>query len=378
MMLLSGLDSKNLISWTWWHISTRRQRFLCQVADVLMPSLSSNHYPRNNASWLAGSRHLISPYRGTEGISENYRYISLTTIYSKVLWHTVYSSGTDSHVITPRGSMISVRAKPSWFFRLMTGQHPLIVACDPKWRTLTSARHLTLAPLPPHQRLIVKRQSFETAATRWYGSLLSFHREQRAVVNGSQPSWLHVKHLLGFRKAPFSVPPLFPIAHQHHREIRLFADDCNLYRTISNITDCHSTTSWKTSIDKLFAWSTVWQMQFNYTKCRIPSITQKDPNQPPSTHLLTLLTLPIYSLGAATLSRVDLLCILVYLTLLTSAGTTTSASVQKLPDSSITSYFHFWLFAGRQSFSPHFVELDLILQYATYTRNVRPPTLPRT
>ena len=81
------------------------------------------------------------------------------------------------------------------------------------------------------------------------------------------------------------------ITSNFQSENRLFADDCILYRTIINPTDC-----WilQDDINQLLFWATVWQMQFTSKKCHILFIT-KQRSQPTTT----------YTLGAETLSHVD-------------------------------------------------------------------------
>ena len=73
--------------------------------------------------------------------------------------------------------------------------------------------------------------------------------------------------------------------------MRLFADDCILYCTITTISDC---VTLQEDIDKLFSWATAWQMQFNSKKCHILAITKQKSK--PTT---------VYTLGTDTLSRVD-------------------------------------------------------------------------
>lgn len=55
-------------------------------------------------------------------------------------------------------------------------------------------------------------------------------------------------------------------------EIRLFADDCILYRQVQSPSDC---TNLQHDIDKLYNWSRTWQMAFNAKKCHVMSITRK-------------------------------------------------------------------------------------------------------
>ena len=55
-------------------------------------------------------------------------------------------------------------------------------------------------------------------------------------------------------------------------EIRLFADDCILYRTIAADSD---SIQLQKDIDSLHSWSVAWQMNFNAKKCHILSISRK-------------------------------------------------------------------------------------------------------
>jgi ribonucleases P/MRP protein subunit RPP40 len=54
-------------------------------------------------------------------------------------------------------------------------------------------------------------------------------------------------------------------------EIRLFADDCILNRTITFISDCQLL---QIDINTMHEWATTWQMQFNSEKCHILIITK--------------------------------------------------------------------------------------------------------
>ena len=55
-------------------------------------------------------------------------------------------------------------------------------------------------------------------------------------------------------------------------DIRLFADDCILYRQIVNNTD---SVKLQEDINKLYSWSLTWQMSFNTKKCHILSISRQ-------------------------------------------------------------------------------------------------------
>ena len=49
-------------------------------------------------------------------------------------------------------------------------------------------------------------------------------------------------------------------------EIRLFADDCILYRETKSTVDSQIL---QDDINSLFSWSKLWQMEFNVSKCHI-------------------------------------------------------------------------------------------------------------
>ena len=60
-------------------------------------------------------------------------------------------------------------------------------------------------------------------------------------------------------------------------DIRLFADDCILYRSISSIGDC---VALQHDIDTLLAWSNTWKMHFNPSKCQVMSVTRQRKRLP--------------------------------------------------------------------------------------------------
>ena len=53
--------------------------------------------------------------------------------------------------------------------------------------------------------------------------------------------------------------------------IRLFADDCIVYRSISNNDD---TTLLQKDLDEISNWAHIWQMKFNVSKCVLLRVTR--------------------------------------------------------------------------------------------------------
>ncbi len=65
--------------------------------------------------------------------------------------------------------------------------------------------------------------------------------------------------------------------HVKNSTVRLFADDCILYRPIKSIQDCHHLQS---DLDALARWETDWLMEFNSSKCFSMSVsTSRNPIQ---------------------------------------------------------------------------------------------------
>ena len=54
--------------------------------------------------------------------------------------------------------------------------------------------------------------------------------------------------------------------------VKLFADDCILYRPVVHIRDCQNL---QDDLSLLTRWEKLWQMQFNVKKCYTMSISHK-------------------------------------------------------------------------------------------------------
>ena len=66
------------------------------------------------------------------------------------------------------------------------------------------------------------------------------------------------------------------IAENITSNIRLFADNCVLYRTINSTAD---NLALQQDLDKLELWSNTWQMDFNVKKCAVMQFTTPTPKQ---------------------------------------------------------------------------------------------------
>ena len=100
---------------------------------------------------------------------------------------------------------------------------------------------------------------------QWLQSFLA-NRSQQVVVDGRQSSLCNVTS--GVPQGSVLGPVLFllyinDIVTNIHSQMRLFADDCLIYRPIHSPEDQNILQS---DLDKLSAWADVWQMKFNVQK----------------------------------------------------------------------------------------------------------------
>jgi len=123
----------------------------------------------------------------------------------------------------------------------------------------------------PHRRLLAKLDFYgiRNSNLHWISSLLSA-RKQRVTLNSTQSSWHSV--IYGVPQDTVLGPLLFllyinDIVTDISSEIRLFADDCIVYRTITDQSDC---TTLQADIDILLNCSNTWKMKFNPSRCHVP------------------------------------------------------------------------------------------------------------
>ena len=128
----------------------------------------------------------------------------------------------------------------------------------------------------PHQRLLRKLHHYGVRGPllSWTENFLT-QRSQRVVIDGQSSDWVPVTS--GVPQGTVLGPLLFltyinDIPSGITSKLRLFADDCLIYRSISNITD---STELQKDLDRLHQWSVSWQMQFNVDKCHLMRFTRR-------------------------------------------------------------------------------------------------------
>ena len=130
----------------------------------------------------------------------------------------------------------------------------------------------------PHQRLLEKLKYYGIRGNilKWIAQWLT-SRTQSVVVDGESSRPAHVKS--GVPQGTVLGPLMFLIYINDIADnissgtnIRLFADDCLLYRVIKSSTD---TDILQKDLSSLMDWAEKWQMSFNSSKCKTLRITTK-------------------------------------------------------------------------------------------------------
>ncbi len=128
----------------------------------------------------------------------------------------------------------------------------------------------------PHNKLLYKLNYYglRGKTNQWVSGFLK-DRTQCVTVNGQCSEWRDVAS--GVPQGSVLGPALFllyinDIADNVHSNMRLFADDSVIYRTVSNL---HDQQSLQNDLSTVFKWAQDWDMSFNVKKCCHLSITRK-------------------------------------------------------------------------------------------------------
>ena len=132
----------------------------------------------------------------------------------------------------------------------------------------------------PHRRLLYKLDYYGIRGSthKWITSWLS-GRFQKVVLDGQASDPVPV--LSGVPQGSVLGPVLFLIfindlPENIRSSVRLFADDCVLYRNIEYPTDCQIL---QDDLNSLAQWEADWQMKFNVAKCHSMRVTRHPPDK---------------------------------------------------------------------------------------------------
>jgi hypothetical protein len=247
-----------------------------ELAPVLIvifnQSLSSGTVP---SEWLLA--HVTPIYKkGNRHLPENYRPVSLTSVPCKILEHVVCR-----HVLQHLEKNSILSSLQHGFRSGHSCESQLLVTMQDILQRIDNNNQVDLVILDfskafdvvPHQRLLTKLDHYGIRGQplNWIRAFLS-GRSPRVLVNGEMSNAVPVTS--GVPQGTVLGPLLFlcyindlPLVARS--QVRLFADDCLLYRSVTSVRDQEIL---QEDLDALQQWAERWQMTFNPKKCYVMKI----------------------------------------------------------------------------------------------------------
>jgi hypothetical protein len=258
-------------------------RILKELAPELAPCLTglytqSLHLGELPKDWLNAN---ISPLfkKGNRNIAANYRPVSLTCVICKILEHVICSH-IRNH-IDHHGILSSVqhgfRKHHSCESQLLITTHDLLKARDNNIQVDIAVLDFAKAfDTVPHDRVLSKLEFYgiNGPILQWISAFLK-NRQQSVIVDGAKSHPVSVDS--GVPQGTVLGPLVF-LLHINDlplhvsSNVRLFADDCLLYRNINSEVD---QILLQKDLDALVQWGNNWGMNFNASKCTILRSSRK-------------------------------------------------------------------------------------------------------
>ena len=226
--------------------------------------------------------------KGEKYNAANYRPVSLTCICCKTLEHIIVSN-INKHLAFE--SILAVcqhgfRSQRSCETQLVQFYHDMVSNLDgaqDRGQKQTGVIIMDFAKASnkvPHRRLFYKLGYYGIRGSthKWISSWLS-ERSQKVVLDGQASDPVPV--LSGVPQGSVLGPVLLLIfindlPDNIRSSVRLFADDCVLYRNIKSPIDCQIL---QDDLNSLSQWETDWQMKFNVAKCHSMRVTRHLPDK---------------------------------------------------------------------------------------------------
>ena len=227
--------------------------------------------------------------KGNKHEAANYRPVSLTSVCCKTLEHIICRhilNHLDEHRILTK-LQHGFRSGHSCESQLVITMEDIMCKYDQKKQVDLVILDFSKAfDTVPHRKLLHKLKNYGVRGNilRWISSFL-MDRHQRVVVEGEVSSKCTVDS--GVPQGTVLGPLLF-LCHINDlplsvsSQVRLFADDCLLYREINSHSDHIAL---QEDLKSLECWAKQWGMKFNATKCYLMSIHR---SKTPSTYLYSL------------------------------------------------------------------------------------------
>ena len=223
----------------------------------------------------------VSPIfkKGKRSDASNYRPISLTSIACKVLEHVIHSSiirHLESYNILSNFQH-GFRKKRSCESQLLLTVHDLALGLNKRSQIDAVLLDFSKAfDKVPHQRLIKKLENYgiRGKTLEWTKAFL-LSRKQQVLLEGATSGSIAVSS--GVPQGTVLGPLLFnlfinDLPNIVSSQVRLFADDCLIYREISSVEDSNAL---QEDLNCLQDWESTWMMSFNPDKCESIRITNK-------------------------------------------------------------------------------------------------------
>ena len=257
--------------WSWSWMTPANQRW--------------SHPEAGSSRWQCGQ----GRKKGNKHEATNYRPVSLTSVCCKTLEHIICR-----HILNHLDKHHILTSLQHGFRSGHSCESQLIITMEDIMRRYDQKKQIDLVILDfskafdtvPHRKLLHKLNNYGIQGNilRWISSFL-MDRQQRVIVEGEASSKCTVDS--GVPQGTVLGPLLF-LCHINDlplhvtSQVRLFADDCLLYREINNYAD-H--VALQEDLKSLEGWATNWGMKFNATKCYLMSIHR---SKSPSSHLYSL------------------------------------------------------------------------------------------
>ena len=216
--------------------------------------------------------------KGDRHTAANYRPVSLTSLCCKIEEHSLTSNIrrhlAKHNILT--NSQHGFRERRGCETQLLTLVHELASNMDKGSRTdLIILDFAKAFDKVPHERLLRKLSHYgiRGQTLSWIRAFLS-NRSQRVVVDGVQSDSAPV--ISGVPQGTVLGPILFllfinDLPNDLSSSVRLFADDCIVYRKIRSRKDSELLQG---DLDILTQWENTWGMEFHPKKCNVLSCTR--------------------------------------------------------------------------------------------------------
>ncbi|KAK3095084.1 hypothetical protein FSP39_010107 [Pinctada imbricata] len=250
------------------------------LTNIFQQSLDTGTLPKD---WRNAN---ISPVfkKGNKHVASNYRPVSLTSVCCKTLEHIICSNILKHleqlHILS--SLQHGFRSGHSCESQLIVTMHDVLQTYDHRIQTDMVILDFSKAfDTVPHRKLLYKLDNYGISGTThtWISTFLT-QREQRVVIEGEASSSCTVDS--GVPQGTVLGPLLF-LCHINDlpkcvtSQVRLFADDCLLYRPIKCIDD---QIKLQQDLESLELWALDLGMRFNASKCYLMSIARsKHPHQ---------------------------------------------------------------------------------------------------